>query len=478
MEQVIQELSACVDAGGLLVEQDAMENYLRDWTRTKNGEALAVARPSSTAQVSALMHAAAANDLVVTPQGGNTGLTGASVPRDARRAIVISLDRMRAVRSIDCYTPSLTAEAGCVLATLQDNARDAGLCLPLGLGAEGSCTLGGVISTNAGGIRALRYGNCRENIMGLEAVMADGSVWNGLRALRKHNMGFDLKQMLIGAEGTLGIVTAAVVRLTPAWRQMEAALIAVPSPEKAMMVLDRLRRACGDIVVACELIEGFGLDLAVAALPDASNPLVQRYPWYMLLEVATGAETGELRNAFELALAGALDAGDVLDAILAESEAQRAIFWKLREGVVKGQSSAGVAIKHDVSVPVGAVPEFIRRASSAALDLVEGARPLSFGHIGDGNIHFTVIQPDGADGAAFMAHAGDMIAGTHDIALALGGSISAEHGIGLYKRNEFERVVDPVELALFRQIKMALDPDGRMNPGVLLRAEHNGQFRK
>jgi FAD/FMN-containing dehydrogenase len=469
MEQVIQQLSGCVDAGGVLVEQDAMENYLRDWTRTRNGEALAVARPSSTAQVSALMRVAAANDLVVTPQGGNTGLTGASVPRDARRAIVISLDRMRAVRSIDSYTPSLTAEAGCVLATLQDSARDAGLCLPLGLGAEGSCTLGGVISTNAGGIRALRYGNCRENIMGLEAVMADGSVWNGLRALRKHNMGFDLKQMLIGAEGTLGIVTAAVVRLTPAWHQTEAALIAVPTPAKAMLVLARLRRACGDTVVACELIEGFGLDLAVAALPDASNPLGQRYPWYVLLEVATGAETGELRNAFELALADALETGEVLDAILAESEAQRAVFWKLREGVVKGQSSIGVAIKHDVSVPVGAVPEFITSASQAAVDLVEGARPLSFGHIGDGNIHFTVIQPEGSDSAAFMNHASDMIAQTHDIALSLGGSISAEHGIGLYKRDEFERVVDPVELALFRQVKMALDPDGRMNPGVLLR---------
>lgn len=477
MERVIQELSSCVDGGGLLVGQDAMENYLRDWTGTQSGAALAVARPSSTAQVSALMRIAAANKLAVTPQGGNTGLTGASVSRDARKAIVISLDRMRAVRSIDPHTPSLTAEAGCVLATLQDSARDAGLCLPLGLGAEGSCTLGGVVSTNAGGIRALRYGNCRENIMGLEAVMADGSIWNGLRALRKHNMGFDLKHLLIGAEGALGIVTAAVVRLTPAWQQMEAALIAVPSPDKAMAVLERLRRACGDTVVACELIEGLGLDLAVAALPGSANPLGQSYPWFVLLEVATAAESGGLREAFELALADAMEDGAALDAILAESEAQRATFWKLREGVVKGQSSAGVAIKHDVSVPVGAVPEFIRRASQAALDQVEGARPLSFGHIGDGNIHFTVIQPEGADSAAFLAQAPAMIARTHDIALALGGSISAEHGIGLYKRDEFERVVDPVELALFRQIKAALDPDGRMNPGVLLREVRGSQFQ-
>jgi len=471
MTDILTELAHCVDHGGLLVEAAAMEKYLCDWTGTAHGEALAVARPSSTAQVSALMRAAAAHDLVVTPQGGNTGLTGASVPRDARKALVISLDRMTAIRSIDPHTPSLTAEAGCILATLQDSARDAGLCLPLGLGAEGSCTLGGVVSTNAGGIRALRYGNCRENVMGLEAVMPDGSIWNGLRRLRKHNMGFDLKQVLIGAEGTVGIVTAAVVRLTPAWRQMEAAFLAVPSPEKAMIILERLRRACGDIVVACELIQGFGLDLALSAMPGAVSPLRQAYPWYVLVEVGTAAETGNVREAFERTLAEALDAGELLDAALAESEAQRKAFWGLREGVVTGQRGAGAAIKTDVSVPVDAVPEFIACAAQAARDLVPAARPLSFGHVGDGNIHFTVIQPEGADAGSFMAHAPDLTARIHDIALALGGSISAEHGIGLFKRDEFERVVDPVELALFKQIKSALDPDGRMNPGVMLRGD-------
>jgi FAD/FMN-containing dehydrogenase len=469
MTNIHTQLAQCVEDGRLLVDADAMEKYLCDWTRTRHGKALAVARPTSTAQVSALMKVAAANNLVVTPQGGNTGLTGASVPRDARKAIVISLDRMTAIRSIDTHTPSLTAEAGCILATLQDSARNASLCLPLGLGAEGSCTLGGVVSTNAGGIRALRYGNCRENVMGLEAVMPDGSIWNGLRALRKHNMGFDLKQLLIGSEGTLGIVTAAVVRLTPAWRQMEAALVAVPSPAKAMIVLERMRRTCGDIVVACELIQGFGLDLALTVLPDAVNPLGREYPWYVLLEVGTSAELGMLRDAFERALADALEAGDVLDAVLAESEAQRMSFWRLREGVVTGQRMTGSAIKTDVSVPVGAVPEFIECASQAALDLVDGARPLSFGHVGDGNIHFTVIQPEGGEKDAFMIREREIVARTHDIALALGGSISAEHGIGLYKRDEFERVVDPVEMTLFRQIKSALDPEGRMNPGVLLR---------
>jgi D-lactate dehydrogenase (cytochrome) len=473
MMTILTELARCVEDGGLLVDAGAMEKYLCDWTRTSHGDALAVARPSSTAQVAALMRVSAANGLVVTPQGGNTGLTGASVPRDARKAIVISLDRMTAIRSIDPHTPSLTAEAGCILATLQDGARDAGLCLPLGLGAEGTCTLGGVVSTNAGGIRALRYGNCRENVMGLEAVMPDGSIWNGLRALRKHNMGFDLKQLLIGAEGTLGIVTAAVVRLTPAWRQMEAAFLAVPSPDKAMTILERLRRACGDIVVACELIQGFGLDLALTAMPGAINPLGQAYPWYVLLEVGTAAETGSVREAFERTLVDALDAGELLDAVLAESEAQRMTFWSLREGVVTGQRGAGAAIKTDVSVPVGAVPEFIARASQAALNLVAAARPLSFGHVGDGNIHFTVIQPDGADAGTFKAHASALTARTHDIALALGGSISAEHGVGLYKRDEFERVVDPVEMGLFRQIKSALDPDGRMNPGVLLRGANH-----
>ena len=469
MDALVRDLSACVDPGGLLVDGDLKERYLRDWTGAWTGAALAVVRPSSTTQVAALIRIAAANKLVVTPQGGNTGLTGASIPRDSRKAILISLERMTTIRSIDPYTPCLVAEAGCVLSTLQDTARHNGLCLPLGLGAEGSCTLGGIVSTNAGGIRALRYGNCRENIMGLEAVMADGSIWNGLRSLRKHNMGFDLKQLLIGAEGTLGVVTAAVVRLTPAWRQIESAFVAVPSPARAMEVLDRLRRACGDTVVACELIEGFGLDLAIAALPRATSPLGERYPWYILLEIATASEAAPLRDAFEKALADSIESGSVLDATLASNESQRSAFWALREGIVAGQRGAGATVKHDISVPIGAVPEFIESASRAAVGVVRGARPLSFGHVGDGNIHFTVVQPDGADRAAFLEHSTEITIRTHDIALALGGSISAEHGIGFYRRDEFERVVDPVELAMFRQIKTAFDPDNLMNPGIVLR---------
>jgi len=469
MNSTFEALSACVDDGALICAPADMVPYLTEWTGRETGTAFAVARPSSTAQVAALMRAAVIHDLIVTPQGGNTSLTGASIPRDARRSLLLSLDRMRTVRAMDCHTPSLTAEAGCILATLQDTAREAGFCLPLGLGAEGSCTLGGVISTNAGGIRALRYGNCRENVMGLEAVLADGSIWNGLRALRKHNMGYDLKQLFIGAEGTLGIVTAAVVRLTPAWRQLESAWIAVPDPAAAMGVLDRLRRACGDVVVACELIEGFGLELALNARPEAVSPLQSPHPWSMLVEVATAAEQGGLRDTFATALGEALDDGTALDAVLAENETQRASFWRLREGVVDGQRRAGASIKHDVSVPVASVPDFITRASDAARTLIAGARPLSFGHVGDGNIHFTVIQPKSADRADFLLHAAEVTARTHDIALSLGGSISAEHGIGIYKRDEFERVVDPVELALFVRIKAAIDPENRMNPGVLLR---------
>jgi FAD/FMN-containing dehydrogenase len=473
MNQVMLELEACVDKGGLLQAPADMARYLQDWTGSQRGEALAVARPSSTAQVSALMRVAATHHLAVTAQGGNTGLSGASVSRDASRSLLLSLDRMTAVREIDPHTPAITAEAGCILQTLQDRASDAGLCLPLGLGAEGSCTLGGVISTNAGGIRALRYGNCRENVMGIEAVLADGSVWNGLRALRKHNMGFDLKQLFIGAEGTLGVVTAAVMRLTPAWRQLEAAVVATPSPTAAMAILHRLRRYCGDTVVASELIEGFGLGLAFTVLPDATNPFGQQHPWYLLVEVASGAQEGTLRESFEAALVSAMEAGEATDAVFARSQAQRAFFWKLREGVVMGQKSVGATVKHDVSVPVGAVPAFIKRATAAALALVPGARPLSFGHVGDGNIHFTVLRPVDADPAAFLKHAGSITSCTHDSALALGGSISAEHGIGSSKLDEFERIVDPVELGLFQRIKQALDPEGRMNPGVLLRDQNN-----
>ncbi|MDI1326207.1 MAG: FAD-binding oxidoreductase [Brevundimonas sp.] len=461
-------LAACVSPGALLDAADAMAPYLSDWTGKETGDAIAVARPASTAEVSSLLRVACEHDLAVTPQGGNTGLTGASVPRSRQRCLLLSLDRMTAVRSMDAFTPSITAEAGCVLADLQAAAREAGFAIPLGLGAEGSCTLGGVISTNAGGIRALRYGNCRENVMGLEVVLPDGSIWNGLRALRKHNMGYDLKQLFIGAEGGLGVVTAAVMRLTPAWRQIETALVATPDPASAMTLLNEVRGACGDAVVACELIEGIGMELALSAILDAQDPLPGDFPWYVLIEAATAADQGSLRAAFETGIGQALSKGAALDAVLAENEGQRSQLWRLREGVVDGQRRAGASIKHDVSVPLGAVPEFIDRASTVARTIVPGCRPLSFGHIGDGNIHFTVIQPSGDEPPSFLKHAPEVMARVHDIALALGGSISAEHGVGTYKRDEFHRVVDAVELDLFGRIKSAIDPSWRMNPGVLL----------
>lgn len=441
--------------------------YLSDWTGKEKGKALAVMRPASTAQVAAVMRVAAEHGLAVTPQGGNTGLTGASISR-SHRTLLLSLDRLTAVRSLDASTPSITAEAGCILANLQAAAAEAGLAIPLGLGAEGSCTVGGVVSTNAGGIRALRYGNCRENVMGLEVVLPDGSIWNGLRALRKHNMGYDLKQLFIGAEGGLGVVTAAVMRLTPAWRQIETALVATPDPQSAMALLGEVRRACGDAVVACELIEGFGMALANSVLIDTQHPLPGAFPWFVLIEAATAADGGWLREAFETGIGTALTNGVAVDAVLAENNSQRSHFWRLREAVVDGQRRAGASIKHDVSVPLESVPTLIKRASEVSRKLVEGCRPLSFGHVGDGNIHFTVIQPVGADGPSFLLNGPEVTARVHDIALALGGSISAEHGIGTYKRAEFDRIVDDVELDLFRRIKSAIDPEWRMNPGVLL----------
>lgn len=462
-------LATCVGPDAL-VDEGSMATYLSDWTGKATGEAIAVVRPGSTAEVAALMRLAAEHGLAVTPQGGNTGLTGASIPR-GQRTLLLSLDRMTAVRALDAATPSITAEAGCVLANLQSVAREAGFAIPLGLGAEGSCTLGGVISTNAGGIRALRYGNCRENVMGLEAVLPDGSIWNGLRALRKHNMGYDLKQLFIGAEGGLGVVTAVVMRLTPAWLQTETALVATPDPQSAMALLGEVRRACGDSVVACELIEGFGITLARSVLPDAQHPLPGDFPWFVLIEAATAADVGSLREAFETGIGNALSNGVALDAVLAENESQRGHLWRLREAVVDGQRRAGASIKHDVSVPLGSVPVFIDRASEVALATVRGCRPLSFGHVGDGNIHFTVIQPLDGDGGSFLRQAPEVTARVHDIALALGGSISAEHGIGTYKRAEFDRIVDDVELDLFRRIKSAIDPTWRMNPGVLMATE-------
>lgn len=453
----LDALAACVGAGGLLTDPADVAPYLSDWTGRWPGQALAVARPRSTEDVAALVRTAAAHGIGIVPQGGNTGLVGgAAAPRGA---LLLALGRMNRVRHIDVASGVLVAEAGCVLAGLQADAAERGFALPLGLGAEGSATIGGIVSTNAGGIRALRYGVARDLVLGLEVVLADGRVWDGLRTTRKDNMGYDLKQLFIGAEGTLGVVTAIALRLTMAWRQVETAFLAVADPAAALALLDRLRADTGDAVVACELIPALGLDLAETVLAPTPRPVARGHAWHLLVEFATSAADG-LRAAVEQRLFQALHTGLALDGALADNARQRAAFWRWREAVVEGQQRAGPAVRFDVAVPIGAVARFIAEADAAVAARAPHSRPLAFGHIGDGNIHYTVLAPD--------VDAGMIRVVVHDLVLRLGGSLCAEHGVGRSMVETVAGATSGVGRDLMRAIKGALDPDGRMNPGAVL----------
>jgi FAD/FMN-containing dehydrogenase len=445
-----------------------MAPYLHEHRGRFEGGALAVVRPNSTAQVSAVIAAAHAAGIQVVPQGGNTGLVGGSMSYEGERAIVLSLGRMNRIREIDALDYTATVDAGCILANVQQAAEAADRLFPLSLGSEGSATIGGLLSTNAGGTMTIRYGNMRELILGIEAVLPDGRVWNGLRRLHKNNTGYDLKHLFIGGEGTLGIVTAAVLKLFPRPREVETAFVAVPDPKAAIELLALLRAATGDALSGFELIPRRGFEFALKHIEGVADPLSAPHPWYVLVEASAGKAGGMLRTAIEEALGEAVESGFVLDATLADSEARRAALWFIREAIVEAQKSEGGSIKHDISVPVSRVADFIAQATEAVVAAFPGARPMPFGHVGDGNIHFNVTQPAGADQAAYMATWEAMNHVVHPIALALGGSISAEHGIGRFKRDEMRMVKSPEELDMMQRVKAALDPDRVMNPGALL----------
>jgi FAD/FMN-containing dehydrogenase len=460
-------IRATVDAQGWVDDPQLMAPYLQEWRDRFQGAALAVLRPSTTEQVAAIVRQAGKDGIQIVPQGGNTGLAGGSMPYPGERAILLSLQRMNRIREIDALDYTVVAEAGCVLETVQQAVEAEDRLLPISLGAKGSCTIGGMISTNAGGVMTLRYGNMRDRVLGIEAVLPDGQVWNGLSRLRKNNTGYDLRQLFVGAEGTLGVVTAAVLSLVPRPRQTETAFVAVRDPAAAIALLARLRDASGDSLVGFELIPLILLDSAIRNVAGTVDPLMGRYEWYVLIEATSGTPDGTLRAALERALADAIEAGLVLDAAMAESVAQRNQFWFIREAIVEAQRFEGGSIKHDISVPVSRVAEFIERASETALALVPGIRPVAFGHVGDGNIHFNLTQPAGADTVVYLSRWEELNRLVHDVALNLGGSISAEHGIGRFKREELARVKNPLELDMMRRIKTAIDPEGMMNPGAL-----------
>jgi FAD/FMN-containing dehydrogenase len=466
----LERIAAVVGPSGM-VAPDAAAGMLVDERRLYRGAAFGVVRPASTAEVAAVIRICREAGLAIVPQGGNTGYCGGATPFDARREILLSLARLNRVREIDEVGFTLTAEAGVVLASAQAAAKERGLLFPLSMGSEGSAQIGGALSTNAGGLAVLRYGTARELVLGLEVVLPSGDVLTDLGGLRKDNTGYDLKALFLGAEGTLGVITAAVLKLFPEPRARETAWLAVPSVAAACRLLGRARRESGDRVVAAEYVSRPSLELVLRHVEGARDPLAAAHAHYVLLELASADETSELRALAERILAAGLEAGEIEDGALAESGVQRADFWRLRERVPEAERREGGALKHDVAVRVARLADFLDRAEPA-LRAIAPHRVSVFGHIGDGNLHFNVLPPVGQSLDALREHAGERLsAGVHDVAATLGGSFSAEHGVGALKVSELERYEPAAALALMRTLKRALDPDGLMNPGKVLRAE-------
>jgi FAD/FMN-containing dehydrogenase len=466
--EVVERLKAVVGTAGYLDQPADMAPYCTSFRDAWIGRAAIVLRPKSTAEVADIVRICASAGVAIVPQGGNTGLTGGGQPHADMSEVIVSTARMSQVRAIDTVNDTITVEAGVVLKAIQQAADNAGRLFPLSLGAEGSCQIGGNISTNAGGVQVLRYGNARNLVMGLEVVLPDGSVWQGLRGLRKDNTGYDMKQLFIGAEGTLGLITAAVLRLFPKPTASETAWIALDSPADAVALLGHMRAQMGDAVSAFELMARLIIDLLITGVPGHEDPFRQAYPWYVLMDVTSQGPPGSLHGPFSEALAGAQEAGLIRDALIASSGAQAAKLWKMRESLVEAQVSAGGTIAHDVSVPVSRIPEFIERANAAVVAAYPGVRPCAFGHVGDGNMHYNPVRPRDWDGARFKQERPRINRIVHDIVVELGGSISAEHGIGQSRLAELEHYKAPVEIAMMRAVKRALDPKGIMNPGKVV----------
>ena len=460
-------LSALRDAVGVKgwVEGDAVAPYLVEERGLWRGTAAAVVRPATTEEVAAVVHLCAASEVPIIPHGGNTGLVGGGVPDGG---VVVSLARMNRVRAIDALNHTITVEAGCILADIQVAADEADALFPLSLGAEGSCRIGGNLSTNAGGVAVLRYGNARDLVLGLEVVMADGRIWDGMRGLRKNNTGYDLKHLFIGAEGTLGIITGAVLKLYPKSRATETAMAAAATPHDLLELFRRARDRCGDALTAFEMVPRIGLDFSLRHIPDVVDPFAEEHKIYGLLELTSPRPGEALRGDLEAVLSSALEDGLIVDAVIAESAAQGQALWRIREAMVEAQKPEGGSIKHDVAVPVSSIAEFVVRATEAVETAIPGVRIVAFGHIGDGNLHFNLSQPVGADRDAFLAQWSDVNRIVHDIVVAMDGSFSAEHGIGILKREDLLRYKSAEEIDLMRAVKRALDPNDIMNPGKVL----------
>ncbi|MEQ9518321.1 MAG: FAD-binding oxidoreductase [Parvibaculum sp.] len=468
-DPLIERLREIVGEAGLITDPVEMAPYLEERRGLFQGHARALVKPASLAEVSAVMTLAYETNTHVVPQGGNTGLVGGQMPRAEDHAILLNLSRLNKVRAVDPANNTVSVDAGVTLAHLQSVAEEADRLFPLSLASEGTCQIGGNLSSNAGGTAVLRYGNARDLVLGIEIVLADGRIWDGMRALRKDNTGYDLKQLFLGSEGTLGIITGAVLKLFPRPRSKAVAFVAVPTPAAAVSLLRLVEAMSFGAVTSFELMPRIGIEMVTRHVPGTRDPLDTPHDWYVLIELSSGDEGDVLTERLEAILGDGLAQGLLLDATLARSDAQAKALWHVREAMSDAQRHEGGSIKHDISVPVSEIALFLERALTLVCAEMPGIRPVPFGHIGDGNIHFNLSQPVDMDEAGFLdqrSHFNELV---HTIAVELGGSISAEHGIGQLKRDELKRRKSPVEIDLMRALKDALDRKGLLNPGKILK---------
>ncbi len=464
---IVEAFHAIAGDHGFVAEPADMEPYLVDERGTFRGISPLLLKPSSTEEVAGIVRLCAKEGIGIVPQGGRTGLCGGAVPDQSGTEIMLSLERMNRIRELDAQGFTVTCEAGCVLRNLQEAAEAVDRLFPLSLAAEGSCMIGGNLSTNAGGVNVLRYGMARNLTLGLEVVLPDGSAWDGLTSLRKDNRGYDLKQLFIGAEGTLGIITAATLALHPRPRDVETLFLAVPSPAASVELLSLARENAADMIVAFELNDRKAIDMVLRHMPNTRDVLAERHNWYVLLEMNSSIE-GQAYVAGERILEKAMEGGLCLDGVRASSLAQRAGIWALRENVNEAQKREGRSLKHDIAVPIACVPDFIEEATETIGKISKGARVLAFGHVGDGNVHFNVFPPESEDEGAFLAAAPSIESAVFEISSRMRGSFSAEHGIGVLKRAALERYAAAGSLQMMRTLKQAIDPKGIMNPGKVV----------
>ena len=462
--ELLDELKKVVGANGWTSDPGALEAHLTEWRGAVRGETAIMVSPATTEQVSAIVRICAQHGVGLVPQGGNTGLCGGAIPDETGEQVLLSISRLNNIRNVDPDDFSITVDAGCVLADIQAAARDIGLLFPLSLAAEGSCQIGGNLSTNAGGINVIRYGPAREQVLGLEVVLADGTIWDGLRSLRKDTAGYDLKQVFLGSEGTLGIITGATLKLYPDPGATVTSMLAIPSADSVIGLLGLLRGRCTDRIQAFELISERCLRYVTRHIPDTRHPFETRQDWYALIEVAAG----DCPEVVETVLAEALQSGLAVDAIVAKNTAESRSLWRLRHSISEAQRPEGACLKHDIAVPVGLLGRFLERGQVLVRQLQPEARLVAFGHVGDGNLHYNVVQPKHADAERFRAEGRALTIAIYDLVSELGGTISAEHGIGVTKKADLQRYRSATEIGLMRTLKKALDPQNILNPGKVI----------